>query len=155
MFRLGKLTTVFVLLSLVLLVKASPFVNPNRNFDEVGDIGCESEMARLDNFAIHLQQEPTMKGVIIFYGGRVRGRLPKRGEAAARAARLKPYLVDRRGIPADHVTVINGGYAKDWHVELWVIPLEMTPPDPRPTIPIEKVRFRKGKVRARDYRCQI
>ena len=41
-----------------------------RKFDEFGDINCEDEMARLDNFAIQLQNEPCTKGVIIFYGGR-------------------------------------------------------------------------------------
>ena len=97
-----------------------------RQFDEFGDINCEDEMARLDNFAIQLQNEPNTKGVMIFYGGRrFRGRLPKRGEAAARAARLKPYLVERRGIPSERVIVIDGGYAEEWHVELWVIPAEV------------------------------
>ena len=67
-----------------------------RKFDEFGDINCEDEMARLDNFAIQLQQEPSWRGYIIFYGGRrFRGRLPRVGEAAARAGRMKPYLVNR------------------------------------------------------------
>jgi hypothetical protein len=68
---------------------------------------------------------------------------------------LKPFLVDRRGIPAERVTVINGGYAKEWHIELWIITAEMTPPDPRPTVPAKKMRFRKGKVQPRDYRCRV
>lgn len=64
-------------------------------FDSFGDINCEDEMARLDNFAVALQNDPSSKGLIVFYGGRrFRGRLPKRGEAEARAARLKPYLVE-------------------------------------------------------------
>src|SRR4030095_13156701 len=80
-----------------------------RQFDEFGDINCESEMARLDNFAIPLQNEPKVKVVVVFYGGRrFRGRFPKQGEAAARASRMKPYLVERRGIPSERVVVIDG-----------------------------------------------
>src|SRR5687767_6168394 len=68
-----------------------------RDYDTMGDVDCESEMARLDNFAIQLMNEPSTRGVIIFYGGRLfRGRLQRRNEAAARAARMKPYLVQRR-----------------------------------------------------------
>src|SRR5437870_483081 len=80
---------------------------PIQDFDTMGDVNCESEMARLDNFAVQLLEGPATRGVIIFYGGvRFRGRLPKRGEAAARAARMKPYLVQRRGVPANRVVVI-------------------------------------------------
>jgi len=127
-----------------------------RLFDKFGDINCEGEMARLDNLAIQLQNEPAAKAVLIFYGGKlVRGKLPRQGEAAARAARLKPYLVDRRGIPAERVVVIDGGYAEKWLVEVWVIPQETTNPSPSPTIPTEQIKFRKGKVNPRDYRCEI
>jgi hypothetical protein len=127
-----------------------------RKFDEFEDVNCEDEMARLDYFAIQLLAEPDKDGVLIFYGGRrSRGRLPKRGEAAARAARLKPYLVQRRGLPAEHITVINGGYADEWHVELWIASRGVGLPNPSPSVPASKIRFRKGKLRARDYRCQI
>jgi hypothetical protein len=125
-------------------------------FDTFGDGNCEDEMARLDNFAIQLQNEPSAKGLIVFYGGQhFRGRLPKRGEAAARAARLKPYLVERRGVPADQVIVMDGGYDQEWRVVLWIVPQGASLPTPNPTVPASEIRFRKGKVRARDYRCQI
>ena len=128
----------------------------SRKFDDFGDVNCEDEMARLDNFAIQLQNEPTMKGVMIFYGGRrFRGRLPKRGEAAARAARLKPYLVERRGISSERVSVIDGGYAEVFHVELWIIPPGATTPSPNPTVPAKEIKFGKGKATARQFRCQI
>lgn len=93
---------------------------------------------------------------MIFYGGRrFRGRLPKRGEAAARAARLKPYLVERRGIPIDKVVLIDGGFAEEWKVELWVIPPGVAIPAPYPTIAKDQIKFRKGKARPRDFRCNI
>jgi hypothetical protein len=127
-----------------------------RQFDEFGDINCESEMARLDNFAIQLQNEPNAKGVVVFYGGRrFRGRFPKQGEAAARASRMKPYLVERRGIPSERVVVIDGGYKEEFQVELWVIPAEATTPSPNPTIPAKDIKFQKGKATARQFKCQI
>jgi hypothetical protein len=127
-----------------------------RKFDEFGDTNCEDEMAHLDNFAIQLLAEPDKDGVLIFYGGRrSRGRLPKRGEAAARAARLKPYLVQRRGLPAEHISIINGGYADQWRVELWIGPRGVGLPTPSPSVPASKIKFRKGKVRPRDFRCRI
>lgn len=127
-----------------------------RKFDEFGDINCEDEMARLDNFAIQLQNEPAAKGIMIFYGGRrFRGRLPKQGEAAARAARMKPYLVERRGISSERVIVIDGGYREEFQVNLWVIPANITPPEPNSTVPARDIKFQKGKATARQFRCQI
>jgi hypothetical protein len=150
-FRVGS-----VVIVLAFCVSGSTSPQNSRNFDEFGDIKCEDEQAHLDNFAVTLQNGPANKGVIIFYGGRLfRGRLPKRGEAAARAARIKPYLVQRRGIPADQVIVIDGGYREEWSAELWVVPPGATMPAPRPTIPIEKIRFRKGKPNPRDYQCRV
>src|SRR5882762_6873771 len=146
MFRLINFTVLVALLLPVVFVKASGPVSPISKFDEFGDIKCEDEYARLDNFAVQLQHEPQAKGVIIFYGGKMfRGKLPKRGEAAARAARLKPYLVQRRGIPADQVIVIDGGYSEKWHAEIWIVPPGASMPTPKPSIPIGQIKFRKGK----------
>jgi hypothetical protein len=155
MTQLIKLAVLLVLLSPTLFVSGSGFIRPIQKFDEFGDIKCEDEMARLDNFAIQLQQDPQAKGVIIFFGGKIfRGRLPKRGEAEARAARLKPYLVGRRGIPTKQVTVINGGYADGWLAQLWVVPPGASMPTP-PPVSVTELMFRKGKVNPRDYRCRI
>src|SRR2546423_8259004 len=79
---------------------ASSVVTLFKHFDTMGDVNCEDEHARLDHFAFDLNKAPDARGVIIFYGGlHFRGRLPRRNEAAMRAARIKPYLVNRRGIP--------------------------------------------------------
>jgi hypothetical protein len=156
MVRLLYLALLFVLLSTALFVRGSVPLSPIRTFDEFGDIKCEDEYARLDNFAIQLQNEPQARGVIIFYGGKTfRGKLPRRGEAEARAARLKPYLVQRRGIPTQQVTVINGGYADEWHADLWLLPPGESMPNPFPTVPVSEIKFRKGKASPRDFRCQI
>ncbi|HEY0347723.1 MAG TPA: hypothetical protein VGC60_06160 [Pyrinomonadaceae bacterium] len=129
---------------------------PTRPFDEFGDIKSEDEMARLDNFAVQLQNEPQAKGAIIFYGGKTfRGRLPRQGEAEARAARLKQYLVGRRGIPSDQVMVLNWGYTAEWHVQLWMVPQGASMPDRDITIPLKEIKFRKGRVNPREFRCRV
>src|SRR5437867_362123 len=153
MFRLLKFSILILLFSPTLFVRGSEQAGIFDKFDEFGDIKCEDEYARLDNFAIQLQQEPQAKGVIIFYGGKTfRGRLPKRGEAEARAARLKPYLVRRRGIPSNQVVVINGGYAEEWSAQLWVVPPGANLPTGDSSVQIKKTRFRKGKPSPRDFR---
>jgi hypothetical protein len=150
-----------ILNSLMLLVfiasaAGSRGFEPNRPFDEFGDVNCENEMARLDNFAVQLQNEPKAKGLIVIYGGRqFRGRLPKQGEADSRGARLKPYLVGRRGIPKDQIMVVNWGYTEEWHVQLWIVPRGATIPDRQRTIPINEIKFRKGKPNPRDFRCGV
>jgi len=156
MSRLIKLTVLVALLLPVVFVKGSAPVNPISKFDEFGDIKGEDEYARLDNFAIQLQQEPQAKGVIIFYGGTTfRGKLTRRGEAAARAARMKPYLVKRRGIPSSRVMVINGGYSQDWKAELWIVPAGMSMPAPFSTVSAAHIKFRKGKPNPSDFRCRV
>lgn len=127
-----------------------------RKFDQFGDINCEDEMARLDNFVIQLQNMPDAQGYIIFYGGRrFRNRLPRVGDAATRAGRLKPYLVNRRGIPAERVVVINGGYHDSFQIDLWIVPFGSAPPEPTGTVPASEIKFRKGKVNRRQFQCNI
>jgi len=137
-------------------VSGTAYHSPVRNFDSFGDVDCESEEARLDNLAVALQNDPQSKAAIIFYGGQIfRGKLPRRGEAAARAARIKPYLVNRRGIPREQILVIDGGYMKEWNVEIWIVPSGAEVPEAHPTIRPEEIRFRKGRVNTRTFQCRV
>jgi hypothetical protein len=92
-----------------------------RKFDEYGDIRFNDEKARLDNYAIQLQQEPGAQGVIIAYGNCA-------GAAQARADRAKDYLVNTRGIDAGRLQTIDGGCRADLTVELWIVPQGATAP---------------------------
>lgn len=133
-------------------------------FDRFGDTCCDDEKARLDNFALALANQPGALGYIVFYGGRrqnypycwsARQRLQRRGEAQARAARIKPYLVYNRGIDSARVFVIDGGYRESWTAELWIVPLGASPPIPSPTVQPREIRFRRGRIKPHDYDCEV
>lgn len=117
---------------------------PLEHFDEYGDINLEDEQARIDNYAVSLDEDPTMKGYIVCYGGR-RGR---RGEAAARCERAKKYLVRRRGFNPNRIVLVDGGFREDLTVVLWIMPPNMKPPVD-PTVDPGEVQFIEGPRKAR------
>jgi hypothetical protein len=94
-------------------VKVAP--PPASKFDEYGNIRFNDEKARLDNYAIQLQNNPGSQGTIIVYGSCA-------GEAQQRGDRAKDYLVNTRGIEAGRITVVDGGCRADLTVQLWVVP---------------------------------
>jgi hypothetical protein len=133
-------------------------------FDHFGDTCCNDEKARLDNFVNQLRNEPNATGFIIFYGGRryrpfcssKRTVLPRRGEAQARASRLKPYILDGwPGFDGKRIVVIDGGYRESWEAELWIVPPGEQPPNPTPTVKPNAIKLRRGRARARDYHCEV
>ncbi|HKG15236.1 MAG TPA: hypothetical protein VKB12_18070 [Pyrinomonadaceae bacterium] len=112
--------------------------------DEYGDIRFEDEMARLDNFAIELQNWPQGVGYIIAYGGRV----GRRGEALKRAGRAKRYMTTVRGIPSEQVVIIDGGYHEDLTLVLKLRGRDLPPPTASPTVDPKDVRFIKDRSKA-------
>ena len=87
-------------------------------------IRLNDEKARLDNFAIQLQNEPSAKGYIIVYGGR-------RATAAEKQKRIKraqDYLTLTRGIDASRIVTMEGGQREETTTELWIVPLGADPP---------------------------
>jgi hypothetical protein len=100
-------------------VKTPP--RPARKFDEYGNIRFNDEKARLDNFAIQLQNEPTAQGYIIGYGS-------CDAEGLTRANRAKDYLVNTRGIDASRLVTTDAGCLPNLQVQLWIVPQGATPP---------------------------
>jgi hypothetical protein len=94
---------------------------PAVKFDEYGNIKFNDEKARLDNYAIQLQNQPGSTGTIIVYGSCA-------GEGQTRGDRAKDYLVNTRGIDAGRITVIDGGCRSDLTVQLWIVPAGATAP---------------------------
>jgi hypothetical protein len=107
-----------------------------RKIDEYGNIKFNDEKARLDNYAIELQNDPTAQGYLVCYGGRT-GRT---GEAQRRCDRAKNYLVSTRGIDASRIVTVDGGFREELTVELWVVPSGATPPPNSPTVDPSEVR---------------
>jgi hypothetical protein len=86
-----------------------------RPFDEYGNIRFADEKARLDNFAIQLQNEPGAFGYIVGYGSCDR-------EGVTRATRAKNYIVNTRGIDGSRVITVDGGCLPELLVHLWDLP---------------------------------
>ena len=89
---------------------------PARKFDEYGNIrGCD-EKARLDNFAIQLQNEPGSEGYIVVSGPA--GDYGKQGHAAYAV----DYLVYTRGIERSRLFTVNNGQSEELIIQLWIVP---------------------------------
>ena len=88
-----------------------------RKFDEFGDILHSDLIARLDNFAIQIQQEPNVRGFIIVY--RSRRDLP--GLSNRLALISKDYLTSSRGLPKERIVTVDGGAAACLTQELWIV----------------------------------
>jgi hypothetical protein len=110
--------------------------------DEFSGAGWESAMAHLDSFVVELQNNPNEVGVVMVYGGNHR----RRGEAKAWSACIKDYLTKRRGIPANRLIMIDGGYRQTLTVELWRTADRKFLPSPSAQIKLKSVRFTKGKI---------
>lgn len=99
-----------------------------RKVDEYTTLKPKDEEARLDNFVIELQREPTMQGYVIAYSG-----------AASRAGgkpadKAKDYLVNKRSIDPSRIVRIAGGSREQATVELWIVPMGAESPKATPTV---------------------
>ena len=110
--------------------------------DEFGDIRMGDTKARLDNLAVELQVNPALQAHLVVYGARQ----GPRGQAARRAAQLKNYLVQTRGIDASRVFTVEGGFRSELSGELWLSPRGSPAPPARPTVD-EGYVTPKGDVR--------
>jgi len=89
----------------------------------------------LDAFAQHLKLNPSLRALLISYGGKQ----SCRNEALLRARLAIRYLSKRHGVSSNHSTILNGGYREDWIVQLWVGSPGATTPSPARTINRKRV----------------
>lgn len=97
-----------------------------KKFDEFPDISRNDEKARLDNYGIELQNDPTATAYVIVYPGRS----SKRGEVQHHASRVIDYLVNSRGLDQRRIVTLVGPAKEELFVELWITPQGATPPNP-------------------------
>jgi hypothetical protein len=116
-----------------------------RKIDEYGKIRPADENARLDNFVVELNSDPTVQGYLIAYGGR----RSLAGEARKAAARAKTYLVKTRGLNAQRLATVDGGYREEASYELWLVPPGAQPPQPTPNVDPTEVMPAKPAKRAK------
>lgn len=96
--------------------KGPPYTFPK--FDEYGDLPFTKEKERLDYFAQELKSVKGEPGYIIEYRNRRKTQKP-----LARAKRAKEYLVKVKGVEANRILLVNGGYQRDFKIELRLGPL--------------------------------
>src|SRR5678815_200374 len=89
-----------------------------RKFDEFPAIAYNDEKARLDNYAIELQNDPTSTAYVIVYPGQ-RGRPC---EVQKQTTRIVDYMVNSRGINAQRIVTLVGPAREELMVELWLCP---------------------------------
>lgn len=107
-----------------------------RKFDDFAPYPDETRKAKLDFFAIELQNNPGQQGYIFGYGGR-RSR-PGTGQKTAQAAR--DYLVNARGMDSSTLVTIDGGYKEVVTTELWIVPPGAVAPKASPTVDRSEVK---------------
>jgi hypothetical protein len=95
-----------------------------RKFDEFPAIAHNDEKARLDNYAIELQNDPTSTAYVIVYPGQ-RGRP---GDVQKHTTRIVDYLVNSRGINGQRIVTLVGPSRGELLVELWTCPQGAKPP---------------------------
>jgi hypothetical protein len=102
----------------------------SRKFDEYEKLSFEDEKARLDDFAILLQNEPNSVGYVIVYAG-PRARINEAKEVGERAKR---YLIKTRKINSKRVITIDGGHREQFTTELYLQGRDLPPPPVSPTV---------------------
>lgn len=108
------------------IVQIPPELPVCRKFDEFPAIARDDEKARLDNYAIELQNDPTATAYVIVYPGQS----GKPGEVQAHITRAVDYLANSRGIDKRRIITIIGPTRGDLAVELWVCPQGAKTPIP-------------------------
>lgn len=98
----------------------------NRKFDEFADIQRNDEKARLDNYAIELQNDPTATAYVIIHPAAT----TRPSDVQRRTKRILDYLVNTRGVDSKRILTLTGGAKSELSVELWIAPQGAAPPTP-------------------------
>ena len=118
-------TVLFVVLLVVLATADyAQSRKPNKRpisqlFDEFGSVGYCDLTARLDNFAIQLQNDPHRQGFLIAYAPPGEG--PGTGPSILDV--VKAYLINTRGVADERITKIYGGrnnHPAQLRLQLWI-----------------------------------
>jgi len=93
---------------------SGPNVSP---FEQYGHVSVARRNAILDNFAIQLELDGQLRGLVIAHGGRIRF------DDARKAARnARNYLVHVRRVDAERIVAVAGRRRDEAMVELYLLP---------------------------------
>lgn len=151
-----KKQILILLISLSFVSSVSARIDEAVMFDQLDSTTtCEDLKARLDYWAIERNKNPESIGYAIVYEGKyfkdVSGRnekrklkafLPTFGESAFRTNLMMEYMFAIRKNSKQKFIFIDGGFRKNFSVELYILPNDAPPPRPSPTL--EEIKYRKG-----------
>ena len=127
------------------VVKKTPPPVECRQFDQFPSVAFDDDKARFDNLAIELQNSPDTTAYIIIYAGQ----RSRTGQADALGKRSMDYLTVTRGVSANRLVFINGGYREQDSFEIWLCPPGAHPPQPTPTVQPGDVQPAADRTRPR------
>lgn len=99
-------------------------------FDEFESKAFDDDKARLDSFAVQLQNSPDAQGYIIMYQGTDKNSVRNRNVDTLSKKTLD-YLVNTRGIDPSRIVITKWGTRPTTTYELWVIPPGAKTPVPQ------------------------
>src|SRR5436190_10337941 len=119
-----------------------------RQFDQFPSVAFDDDKARFDNLAIELQNSPDATAYIIIYAGQ----RSRTGQTDALGKRSMDYLTVQRGVSANRLVFINGGYREQDFFEIWLCPPGAHPPQPTPTVQPGDIKPAQERTRPRKPR---
>lgn len=138
-----------------------------RKIAEFGFIPCGHFDALMDSAFQDYKNSPDSKIYVIFYGGlnqtvntkynkktksfETKKMYPRRGNAINRAKEVPLYFKTEYKLPNDKVVLLEGGFRRDFELEIWIVPKNAELPKPSLTVDEKDVIFGQGKpVKTRD-----
>jgi len=117
-------------ISVPTIVERLPEPPKPRRFDEFESSAFDDDKARLDAFAIELQNNPDSQGYIVMYQGMDKESMRNR-KVDVLSKRTLDYLVKSRGIDPRRIVITNWGTRPKTTYDLWVLPPGAMPPVPQ------------------------
>lgn len=117
-------------ISVPTIVENKPLPPGAKRFDEFPSRSFDDDKARLDAFAIELQNNPDSQGYIIMYQGTDKNSVKKR-KITVLSKRTLDYLVKARGIDPRRIVIANWGTKPETYYDLWIVPPGAQPPVPQ------------------------
>lgn len=144
-----------------LLLSISVFSQTATKIDEISLFPCGHMMMLMDTYNQELKEKPQDKLYIIYYEGSEKRSVsiynpktkkykstlenPRFGNALNRAKEVPLYLKMMHKIPDDRIVLVDGGFRRNFSLEIWSVPKGAETPKATPTLERKDIKFAKGK----------